>query len=402
MYNDEASMGLLNNLKSTTSMTTPFYELILTPTTVILIICLYLFLSKSGRKLSLGDAHYPSFTLLQTLPPLNRHPVSKDAALYKRIRRKYDLALGEDDAEFATSREFEAPQEIDPYRKQLLDLKRSTEQLTKERDQLAQALIRMQMSHQALVEESKSAALDHLQTEIAHELNNALNVVRGVIGPLHRNIKELSGPTSSMSQDILREVHLLMKYLSESADRACMTATDIIKTIPSRRTRELNRSASREDLIAKLDRLRISYPEITFNFQLQYEDFEAYGDPAQLMAALDNLLMNAVEASFGRENAKVDMTIIESKRQLHITVIDNGVGIPDELKETIFEPSYTTKARHNMLGLGLFALRHFVSKANGSVQVKDNPSDDGGTIFSVCIPVLRSNDRLSPIAKKVA
>lgn len=111
-------------------------------------------------------------------------------------------------------------------------------------------------------------------------------------------------------------------------------------------------------------------------------------DEIQLQQVLINLTRNAVDAmkdgaGKGRElQIRVD-PVAEGRAGVQIQVIDHGPGIPVELQDSIFHPFVTTKP--DGLGVGLAISRTIVKAHEGELYCQPNP--DGGTIFSVFLPV---------------
>ena len=99
-----------------------------------------------------------------------------------------------------------------------------------------------------------------------------------------------------------------------------------------------------------------------------------------------NLVENAIKYNFSGGTVTVNAT--QQNSQLHLTVEDTGNGIPEELKERIFEPFFRLdKSRSRELGgvgLGLALVREIVRVHNGSILVKNNANS--GTTFEVIFP----------------
>ena len=96
-----------------------------------------------------------------------------------------------------------------------------------------------------------------------------------------------------------------------------------------------------------------------------------------------NLVENAIK--YNRINGSVTVKAFAKDKHIYLTVADTGNGIPEDLKESVFEPFFRLdKSRSRELGgvgLGLALVHEIVRVHDGSIQVKDNPS--GGTIFEV-------------------
>ena len=100
-----------------------------------------------------------------------------------------------------------------------------------------------------------------------------------------------------------------------------------------------------------------------------------------------NLISNAVDAmeeSGGSLAIKINFeNVVASKPQVEVTVSDNGPGIPNEIRDRIFEPFITTRPQGT--GLGLAITKQIVTTHHGSISVNSFP---GGTVFHVYFPAV--------------
>ena len=135
----------------------------------------------------------------------------------------------------------------------------------------------------------------------------------------------------------------------------------------------------------RMERLRISHV-----YQVPEDLPKINGDPRALEQVFTNLISNALDAM--RENGgilSIRATVSEmagNRPQLDIAISDNGPGIPDEIKDRIFEPFVTTKPMGT--GLGLPITKRLVTAHRGSIGVNSFP---GGTVFHVYLPAIEEN-----------
>ena len=96
-----------------------------------------------------------------------------------------------------------------------------------------------------------------------------------------------------------------------------------------------------------------------------------------------NLVENAIK--YNHAGGQVTVTADRKEKQVHLSVSDTGNGIPEELRERVFEPFFRVdKSRSRALGgvgLGLALVREIVRVHDGNIVIRDNPS--GGTVFEV-------------------
>ncbi len=111
------------------------------------------------------------------------------------------------------------------------------------------------------------------------------------------------------------------------------------------------------------------------------------GWPGELNQVWTNLIDNAIDAL--PDGGKLEINTEVDRRSdgtefVLTSVIDNGTGIPDDVKDHIFEPFFTTKGIGKGTGLGLDIVQSVIKHHNGSVKVHSQP---GHTEFVVCLPV---------------
>jgi signal transduction histidine kinase len=106
------------------------------------------------------------------------------------------------------------------------------------------------------------------------------------------------------------------------------------------------------------------------------------GHLTALSRAFRNLLGNAVEALGEGRGGRVEVTLSEADGQVEVAVADNGPGIPDEQRERVWDPDFTTKRRGT--GLGLALVRQTVQAHGGTVELRRS---DTGACFVVRLPL---------------
>ena len=105
------------------------------------------------------------------------------------------------------------------------------------------------------------------------------------------------------------------------------------------------------------------------------------GNPAELNQVWTNLLDNAIDAI--DEGGEITVRTSRAAGRAVIAILDDGPGIPDEIKARIFEPFYTTKDVGEGTGLGLDVVRRIVERHMGDVAVESEP---GRTSFEIRLP----------------
>jgi signal transduction histidine kinase len=95
-----------------------------------------------------------------------------------------------------------------------------------------------------------------------------------------------------------------------------------------------------------------------------------------------NLIDNALDAV--ADGGRVEVMANRERQRVVVRVVDNGPGIPAEIRERIFEPFFTTKGVGRGTGLGLDIVRRLVSHNDAEIEIASRP---GRTEFRVSLPV---------------
>jgi PAS domain S-box-containing protein len=220
------------------------------------------------------------------------------------------------------------------------------------------------------------AMLGELAPGIAHELRNPL---QGVLGYL-----ELT-KIKSADRDDLRSLLDYMKVGLSEMDRLAAQLLDLSRPEEGPVT-----PMALEPLIERacgLIRVQMEKKKIALNIPSSANSPLVQVNPARLTDALLNLLKNAMDAcdKHGEIIVRVQPHP-QAKDMVELSVSDNGLGIPDEIRDKIFEPFFTTKPIGKGTGLGLPMVKKVVEGCGGSVAVSANPNSSG-TTFTISLPI---------------
>jgi signal transduction histidine kinase len=124
-------------------------------------------------------------------------------------------------------------------------------------------------------------------------------------------------------------------------------------------------------------------PHYIFRHDLDLpEDVVIYGDPEQFKRMLINLIKNAIQSIPDDRAGLVELKARLHDEKLMLEILDNGRGIPEELKEKMFQPNFTTKS--SGMGLGLAIVKQITESMGAEIRYESKL--DQGTSFFVTIP----------------
>jgi two-component system NtrC family sensor kinase len=261
--------------------------------------------------------------------------------------------------------------------------------------ELAQSLENLRVAQDRLVQTEKLASLGQLTAGIAHEIKNPLNFVNNFSALSLELTDELNEvlKQATFAEKIRAEVDELSSLLKENLEKVVQhgkRADSIVKNmlLHSREGSGERRSADINALVG--ESLNLAYhgaraEKSAFNITLKRELDPDAGIidlyPQEITRVLLNLISNGFYAVTKRKQTAgegFEPTLCASTRserdRVEIRIRDNGAGIPEEVKEKMFNPFFTTKPAGEGTGLGLSICHDIIVKQHGgSIDVATEP-----------------------------
>jgi two-component system, NtrC family, sensor kinase len=281
-----------------------------------------------------------------------------------------------------------------------------TAEITKQKEELQQAVIELQSAQTQLIHAEKMASLGELTAGIAHEIQNPLNFVK--------NFSEVNIELAHELQEELGKVNIEPKYQSslkflanniiqnqEKINHHGKRADAIVKGM-LQHSRTSSGIKEPTDLIALADEyLRLSYHGLRakdklFNARIitQMDEHLDKIDlvPQDLGRALLNFFNNAFYAVSEKKKLglsgyepSVSLIVNRTGNYAEIKIRDNGIGIPESIRDKIFQPFFTTKPTGMGTGLGLSLSYDIITKLHqGNIICHSREGE--GTEFIIRLP----------------
>ncbi|MCH7654901.1 MAG: hypothetical protein IIC95_02815 [Chloroflexi bacterium] len=241
-------------------------------------------------------------------------------------------------------------------------------------EEVATALERLKSTQQQLIQSEKLAAVGTLISGVAHEINNPLGNIRGLVdlslqGDLDETLKRDLQTIRAEDERAIRIVRNLLSFTREhKPETTLVSLNDALDHVLELRAYEL----------------RVSNIELRKDFAADLPEIPA--DPHQLQQVFLNLVINAEQAMTAAHGRGVlSITTKRVGEALHVVVTDDGPGIPSENLGRVFDPFFTTKEVGAGTGLGLSVCYGIIQEHGGEIRVA---SEEGrGTTFVVELPV---------------
>ena len=258
-----------------------------------------------------------------------------------------------------------------------------TAALTQQADELHHALAELRATQQQLIQREKMASLGELTAGIAHEIQNPLNFVNNFADVSAELVAELEAEQASPAPDAGLEDELLsdLRHNLHKINQHGQRAASIVRGMLAH-SRQSTGERQPTDVNALADEyLRLAYHGLrakdkSFNATLN-TDFAALlplvpAVPGDLGRVLLNLFTNAFYAVQKRQQSgapgyapTVSVRTCRAGEEVEIYIRDNGTGIPEAVRQKIFQPFFTTKPSGEGTGLGLSLAHDIVVQGHG-------------------------------------
>jgi signal transduction histidine kinase len=263
-----------------------------------------------------------------------------------------------------------------------------------------QALADLKSTQAQLVQSEKMASLGELTAGIAHEIQNPLNFVNNFSDLSNELIDEMNAELNIGDLEEAKIISNNIKQNLEKINHHGRRADAIVKGM-LQHSRKSSGQKEPADINALSDEyLRLSYHGIrakdsSFNAAMKTDFDSGIGKidivPQDIGRVLLNLFNNAffaVDLKQKDSGPEYQPTVFVKTKDLgnrvSLSVVDNGNGIPELIKDKIFQPFFTTKPTGQGTGLGL-SLSYDIIKAHGG-EIKVETKEGEGTSFNIYLP----------------
>ncbi len=241
--------------------------------------------------------------------------------------------------------------------------------------------IRKQLE-ESITKKQRLESIGTLASGVAHEINNPLNGILNY-GQLILDLENIEDTAKVYAKEIIHE-----------SERVAVIVKNLLDF--SRQNKQNHSYANIEDIIGNTISLAntiIKHDQIDLQVNIPKNLSKIKCRSQQIQQVLMNLVTNARDALNEKyqgyhENKIINVTCEEfdkeDRKWIAISVRDNGIGVPDEIKEKIFDPFFSTKDKNSGTGLGLSISYGIVEDHHGEILL--DTQKDEYTQFTVILP----------------
>jgi signal transduction histidine kinase len=239
---------------------------------------------------------------------------------------------------------------------------------------------KLEDSADRLAQSERESAWREMAKQVAHEIKNPLT-------PMKLSIQYLQHAFRSNPENIEPLLKRVSNTLIEQIDNLAQIASEFGNF--AKMPRAENQNLDFNNLVLSVyDLFHDGESDLDISLNLPTEVYTVYADKNHLIRVLNNLVKNAQQAIPDDRKGRIEISVYTKKEKVVLKVSDNGSGIPDDKKEKVFVPNFTTKSSGT--GLGLAISKNIIESVNGEIYFKTEVGQ--GTDFFVELPIILINE----------
>jgi len=253
-------------------------------------------------------------------------------------------------------------------------------------EELREAYVELQAKQQQLVQSAKMASLGELVAGIAHEINNPLAFVVSHLTTVDKSLSkveaELAPAESQTAKEHWNRARMRLQEIEVGVERIRELVLKLraFSRLDEGEQKQVSIRECVASVVTILGHRLKDRIEVRTHFGMP-DLVECF--PSLLNQALMNLVSNAIDAI--EEYGSIAITTGADGDSYVIVVADTGHGIPDDLRQRVLDPFFTTKPLGKGTGLGLSITYSIVQRHRGTLEL--SPADGGGTVATIRFPL---------------
>ena len=237
---------------------------------------------------------------------------------------------------------------------------------------------------QELAQKERLASLGQASAEFVHDIGNPLTIVWGYVQLLAKKLEESEPTDDPNAVSSSKELEIIEQNVRLCRD--LLTMWQSYGSVEATPHKLISISDIVREVVAGVGAIAKETP-IELKCDVTEDPCSLMGDAVQITRAIQNVIINAIQAS-GDRKGTVEVSCIRKDFYVDVRIADTGQGISPEQIARIFDPYFTTKQGKSGTGLGLFITRKVVDDHNGSIKVDSTPGI--GTTITIRLPLINN------------
>ncbi len=236
--------------------------------------------------------------------------------------------------------------------------------------------------HEQVALKEEWAKVGEATREFAHDLRNPLTIILGYCDLLSEQLRKLHEPEDT---DAGNETLDYLQTIEQNVQR-CRQLAEQWQS-PGGHTKigaeEVALDALLHETVKSLEPLSTSGTD-RVRYVIEAQPVRVKADRLQLLRAVYNIVTNALHA-LPPEGGRISLHCTQNENWAQVVIEDNGSGIPEPIRDRVFEQCFTTKPPEQGTGLGLFITQKIIQEHGGTVAIESEPGR--GTRVTISLPV---------------
>jgi signal transduction histidine kinase len=236
--------------------------------------------------------------------------------------------------------------------------------------------LQLQETQGQLLDAERLATIGRMASMISHDLRHPLTAILAYAEFLSEG--DLS---EHQRKDFFQEIRIAVNKMTDeiSSLLGFSKQREAIRPVYGRLGEIVEHAIQSVKVLPEFESIEITYRDP--------DEFAGWFDPPKVERVLLNLLFNACEA-MAPESGKIEVTAHASEHGFKIRVADNGPGIPDSIRDSLFQP-FVSHGKEKGIGLGLTVVQKIMQGHGGTVAIVKTSSQ--GTVFELVFPQATAN-----------
>ncbi|HEY8399964.1 MAG TPA: ATP-binding protein [Cytophagaceae bacterium] len=235
-------------------------------------------------------------------------------------------------------------------------------------------LVKLDQSREALAKSEKESAWREMAKQVAHEIKNPLTPMKLTIQHLQRNLKEEREDIKTQTERVLTTLLDQINNLDEIATSFSAFAK---MPVPKNELYEIT------SILKSTINLHNNSHEVNVELEMPEEKLPVMGDGPLMSRIFTNLIINGIQSVPHNRTPKIKVSLTKQDKKVLIQIRDNGAGIPENIRNKVFIPNFSTKFSGS--GIGLAVAKRGVEHAGGRIWFETQEGE--GTSFYIELPV---------------